>query len=65
MKESVVPAFAALHSLDGDVISAVVSSMKKDGDEPTLSLRIAGSKARLAERALRNAGLIVLEPEYS
>ena len=65
LRDDLRDAFKALHSLDGEVISVVVSSMRKDGDEPTLYLRIAGSKGRLAERALRNAGLIVLEPEYS
>lgn len=58
-------AFAALQSFDGEVIGAIVSTMRRDGDEPVLSLRIAGTKGRPAERALSAAGLIVLVPEHS
>ncbi len=55
--------FKTLESLQTDVISAVVSPMRSDGDEPTLYLRVGGVSEQKTEKALRNAGIIVLAPE--
>jgi len=57
-------AFAALRAFGGHILSAVVSPMRRDGDEPTLYLRVANSNGREVEDALRRAGLIVLVPEH-
>ncbi len=65
LRDDLCDAFKALQLFDGDILSAVVSSMRRDGDEPTLYLRVAGSDTRSVEKALRNAGLIVLVPEHA
>ena len=57
-------AFKALVGCDQDVISAVVSRMRRDGGEPALYLRVSGGQARQVERHLREAAAIVLEPEH-
>lgn len=62
--EDLSQAFAALKSCQCEITSAVVSSMRHDGDEPTLYLRVAGNQVRLLERLMRNAGLIVLAPDH-
>ncbi len=58
-------AFRALKTYDGEILSAVVSSMRQDGDEPTLYVRVAERTGRAVEETLRRAGLIVLVPEHS
>ncbi len=55
--------FDALKSAPGDLISAIVSRMRRDGGEPALYLRVAGEDPRAVERHLRDRALIVLEPE--
>jgi len=58
-------AFKALTAYDGEILSAIVSSMRRDGDEPTLYVRVAEQSGRAVEETLRRAGLIVLVPEHS
>ncbi len=57
-------AFSALKACQCDVTSAVVSSMRADGDEPMLYLRVVAGRAGAVERTMRAAGLIVLVPEH-
>lgn len=64
IREDLHAAFGALRTFDGDVVGAVVSNTRRDGDEPTLYLRVAGTQSRPAEHLLRHAGLIVLVPEH-
>ncbi len=64
IREDLCDAFKAIRSYEGDIVSVIVSSMRRDGDEPTLYLRVAGSDPRSIEQALRTAGLIVLVPEH-
>jgi len=56
-------AFEALKTAPGNLISAIVSRMRRDGGEPALYLRVAGEDPRAVERHLRDRALIVLEPE--
>lgn len=51
----------AKHELQ--VEAAVVSNLRRDGDEPSLYLRIEKSCTSDAERRLREAALIILAPE--
>lgn len=55
--------FEALKACPSDIVSAVVSRMRRDGGEPALYLRVSGNDARPIERFLRDKALIVLEPE--
>ncbi len=63
MGEDLAYAFKALEPFAGELVSAAVCSMRRDGVEPTLYLRIANGRSAKAEAALRHAGLIVLVPE--
>lgn len=63
MGEDLAYAFKALEPHAGELVSAAVCSMRRDGVEPTLYLRIANARSAKAEAALRHAGLIVLVPE--
>ena len=63
-KRDLADAFAALRSFEGSVLSAIVSPMRRDGEEPTLYLRVSGGSGRGIEDVLRKAGLIVLVPEH-
>ncbi len=56
--------FKALASCEERVISTVVSRMRRDGGEPSLYLRIAGTESREVEKRLRDAAAIVLAPEH-
>lgn len=47
-----------------EVISAVVSRMRKDSGEPSLYLRVAGKDSRGIEERLHRAAAIVLKPEH-
>ncbi len=58
-------AFEALESYDGRILSAIVSQIRRDGDEPTLYLRVSDQTSGNIERQLRDAGLVVLLPETS
>lgn len=60
-----VHAFKALENFEDSLISAVVSRMRRDGGEPSLYLRIADDCAVQVERHLREATMIVLEPEHT
>ncbi len=62
-KADLVAAFEVLKSHDADLLSAVASCVRDDGDEPALYLRIAQRNPRPIESALSRAGLIPLEPE--
>ncbi len=62
--EDVVLAFDTLRSYRSNLVSAIVSRMRRDGDEPMLYLRIASNDRRVAEEHLRQAGLVVLIPEH-
>jgi signal-transduction protein with cAMP-binding, CBS, and nucleotidyltransferase domain len=62
-KTDLVAAFEVLNSLKTEVLSAVASLVRDDGDEPALYLRIAQRNPRPVESALARAGLILLEPE--
>lgn len=57
-------AFAALRDCNGSLLSAVVSRTRRDGGEPALYLRVTPDQARVIERRLRAATLILLEPEH-
>ena len=57
-------AFGALSDHRPHLISAIVSRTRRDGDEPSLYLRVQGEDARHIERHLRDAAMIVLEPEH-
>ncbi len=57
-------AFGALSDHRPHLISAIVSRTRRDGDEPSLYLRVQGGDARHIERHLRDAAMIVLEPEH-
>jgi acetoin utilization protein AcuB len=59
----IAAAFSALVNADHQVISAVVSRMRRDSGEPSLYVRVRGDATRKVERLLRDAALIVLEPE--
>jgi acetoin utilization protein AcuB len=64
MRHDLADAFAALKGHEASLLSAVVSPMRRDGDEPTLYLRVAGTDSRKVEELLSRAGLIVLVPEH-
>ncbi|MFQ5413417.1 MAG: CBS domain-containing protein [Phycisphaerae bacterium] len=64
LKTDLAAAFTALRDCDNDIISAVVSRMRRDGGEPALYLRVAGQDPRPVERHLRDAAVIVLQPEH-
>lgn len=61
----IVRAFAALEESAAQVISAIVASTRRDGDEPSLYLRVSGTEASAVERHLHHAGMIVLVPEHA
>lgn len=61
--EDLVAVFQAVRRLEPDLHAAVVSQMRRDGDEPSLYLRVNGKDKPAAEKLLRRAGLILLEPE--
>ena len=56
-------AFHALSRCRRELISAVVSRMRRDGGEPSLYLRVGTDDLRDVERCLRDAALIVLDQE--
>jgi acetoin utilization protein AcuB len=56
--------FGALSDHTPQLISAIVSRTRRDGDEPSLYLRVQSGDARQIERHLRDAAMIVLEPEH-
>ena len=62
-KTDLAAAFDALGRCDAELISAIASRVRDDGEEPALYLRIAGSNRRAVESELRQAGLILLVPE--
>ncbi len=64
IRRDLADAFAALKDHEASLLSAVVSPMRRDGDEPTLYLRVAGKECREVEELLSRAGLIVLVPEH-
>ena len=64
IREDLANVFNTLQNFEGGIVSAVVSPMRNDGDEPMLYLRVTGKSGRPAEKALRDAGLIVLVPEH-
>ena len=64
LRRDLADAFAALRGFEGMLLSAIVSPMRRDGDEPTLYLRVGGAHGREVEVLLRRAGLIVLVPEH-
>lgn len=64
-KADLAAIFTALRTCDDDLISAVMSKMRRDGGEPALYLRVAARNPRSIEQHLRNAAVIVLEPEGS
>ncbi len=62
-KTDLAAAFDALGRCDAELISAIASRVRDDGEEPALYLRIAGSNRRAVESELRQAGLILLVPD--
>ena len=58
-------AFGALKSCNGTVLAAVISRTRRDGGEPALYLRVEHNQARNIEKRLRDATLILLEPEHT
>ncbi len=65
LKVDLAAAFTALRDCQEDIISAVVARMRRDGGEPALYLRVAGTDPRPVERRLRDAAVIVLQPEHA
>jgi acetoin utilization protein AcuB len=64
VREDLAHAFGALRSSGEDIIAAVVSRMRRDGGEPALYLRVKKTAQRQIERLLRDAALVLLEPEH-
>lgn len=64
VREDLAHAFGALRSSGEDIITAVVSRMRRDGGEPALYLRVKKKAQRQIERLLRDAALVLLEPEH-
>lgn len=62
-KADLAAAFDVLGRSDVDLISAIASRVRDDGDEPALYLRVATNNRRPVESELRRAGLILLVPE--
>lgn len=64
LRQDLADAFKALQSYDGDIVGAVVGRMRRDGDEPSLYLKVTDPDGHEVEEHLRRAGLIVLVPEH-
>ncbi len=62
-KDDVATAMNVLREQDTELLSAVASCVRDDGDEPALYLRVSRHNSRRVEAALSRAGLILLEPE--
>ena len=58
-----VTAVNALHQHGADILAAVVGRVRDDGEGPVLFVRLGNRDPRPAERALAEAGLILLVPE--
>jgi len=63
LRNDLVIAFETLKSCPEAILSVVVSTMRRDGDEPALYLRFASDNTSAVERKLQDACLIVLAPE--
>jgi|GEM_PF-260134 len=57
--------FEALRDCPQEMISAVVSRTRRDGGEPALYLRVAGTDASVVRRHLREKSLAVIEPNQA
>ena len=64
LRQDLADAFNALKSYDGKIVGAVVGRMRRDGDEPSLYLKVSDTDGRRVEEHLRRAGMIVLVPEH-
>ena len=56
--------FGALQDLSGSLLAAVVSRTRRDGGEPALYLRVHREQGKEVEQRLRQATVVLLEPEY-
>lgn len=55
--------FGALKGLSGTLLAGVVSRTRRDGGEPALYLRVHREQGKLVEQRLRQATVVLLEPE--
>lgn len=62
-KNDLAKAFAILSTSEVEIISVVFGSVRDDGDEPSLYVRIGHPNPRSVERLLAQAGFILLKPE--
>lgn len=60
----VARAFDSIKNCDGQIISSMVSRVRRDGGEPALYLRVAVGQGPSIERRLRAAALVLLKPEH-
>ncbi|HVP11060.1 MAG TPA: CBS domain-containing protein [Phycisphaerae bacterium] len=61
--EDLVTAFEVLHKKGIEIRSAVAGRIRDDGDDPVLFVRLSAHNAQPVEKALAEAGLILLVPE--
>ncbi len=61
----VARAFQALKDCNGSLLAGVVSRTRRDGGEPALYLRITREQSKDVERRLRDATMVLLQPEHS
>ena len=61
----VARAFQALKDCNGSLLAGVVSRTRRDGGEPALYLRVAPEQGKDVERRLRDATMVLLQPEHS
>lgn len=62
-KEDLAIAFEVLRRSPAELLCASVACSRDDGDEPVLALRLSDGGAKLLERDLARAGLVLLVPE--
>ena len=61
----VAKAFQALKDCNGSLLAGVVSRTRRDGGEPALYLRVTQAQRKDVERRLRDATMVLLQPERS
>lgn len=61
----VARAFQALKDCNGSLLAGVVSRTRRDGGEPVLYLRVMREQSKDVERRLRDATMVLLQPEHS
>ena len=61
----VARAFQALKDCNGSLLAGVVSRTRRDGGEPALYLRVTREQGKDVERRLRDATMVLLQPEHN